>query len=223
VGAQLYLFGYGSLIWKHDELRAASSTWGRIENWSRRFWHASPDHRGTHARPGCVATIVEEAGGSTVGKVFRIAADDVPSVLGPLLWREKAGYGVRVATAECSDGSKVRVWFFAGPPAPAPRAIEDIASDVSTCVGASGANAEYFWNLYRAIQAEGIADDHLDAIAAALCRRGCTPPWPLASMPSMPSALHASADPAATITSITSATATSSAASSAVHSLPRAL
>jgi glutathione-specific gamma-glutamylcyclotransferase len=51
------IFGYGSLLWKQN-FKFTSSHWGYVENWSRRFWQGSPDHRGTPEKPGRVAGIL---------------------------------------------------------------------------------------------------------------------------------------------------------------------
>ncbi|EQL38562.1 hypothetical protein BDFG_00140 [Blastomyces dermatitidis ATCC 26199] len=56
----LWVFGYGSLIWKpppHYDQRLL----GYIEGYVRRFWQASGDHRGTRESPGRVVTVIEQS------------------------------------------------------------------------------------------------------------------------------------------------------------------
>ncbi|MCJ1272705.1 hypothetical protein MMC21_000492 [Puttea exsequens] len=57
---ELWLFGYGSLIWKpppHYDLRIP----GYITGYIRRFWQASEDHRGTLSSPGRVVTLISRS------------------------------------------------------------------------------------------------------------------------------------------------------------------
>ena len=65
----VWLFGYGSLIYKADfpylERRPAS-----IADWTRRFWQGSHDHRGTPEAPGRVVTIIPEAGAVCHGMAY---------------------------------------------------------------------------------------------------------------------------------------------------------
>ncbi len=42
----IYLFGYGSLLWKVD-FEFESKIFGFVENFERHFWLLSDDHRGT--------------------------------------------------------------------------------------------------------------------------------------------------------------------------------
>jgi len=101
------VFGYGSLVWRpgfpHDAAVPAV-----LPGYVRRFWQASPDHRGTPSALGRVATLVpapahSAAGGggllllpgeeaSTAGVAFRLSPDGIVDTLTALFFREKAGY-----------------------------------------------------------------------------------------------------------------------------------
>jgi len=57
----VWVFGYGSLIWRPAMAYVARRA-SRIDGWARRFWQASTDHRGTVEAPGRVLTLVESDG-----------------------------------------------------------------------------------------------------------------------------------------------------------------
>lgn len=42
----IYLFGYGSLLWKVD-FEYTKKIYGHVKNYKRHFWLLSDDHRGT--------------------------------------------------------------------------------------------------------------------------------------------------------------------------------
>ena len=56
----LYIFGYGSLCYKRDELPSDEEFVGRVRGWRRLFAQSSTDHRGTPERPGLVATLLSD-------------------------------------------------------------------------------------------------------------------------------------------------------------------
>lgn len=76
----IWLFGYGSLIYKVDfpflEQRPAS-----IDGWVRRFWQGSHDHRGTPEAPGRVVTLIQKSGAVCKGMAYRVSPADRKSVV----------------------------------------------------------------------------------------------------------------------------------------------
>lgn len=127
----LWLFGYGSLIWRPDiefiERRAA-----RIRGWSRRFWQGSHDHRGLPHAPGRVVTLIREAGASCDGMAYLVDRTVADETFSQLDHREKNGY----------ERHSVRLEFHAAGGASADRASADRASaDGASADGASADRA----------------------------------------------------------------------------------
>src|SRR5690606_19916645 len=64
-----WIFAYGSLLWRPDfpynQRRRAA-----VRGWRRRFWQASPDHRGRPEAPGRVVTLIAEADALCHGLAF---------------------------------------------------------------------------------------------------------------------------------------------------------
>ena len=98
--SQVWLFGYGSLIYKADfpyiERRPAS-----IRGWARRFWQGSHDHRGTPESPGRVVTLIAEPDATCIGMAYLIS----PQTFASLDVREKNGY-LRLATELTLDDGR---------------------------------------------------------------------------------------------------------------------
>ena len=168
-GTLPWIFGYGSLIWRpafaFEEARPA-----RIPGYVRRFWQGSPDHRGTPEAPGRVVTLSAEAGAWCGGLAFRVTPGLYDETLRQLDERESGGF----------EQVAVRVHFDTGPPAPGltyvapasnrnflgPASSDEIASQVSTCRGQSGTNAEYVLRLAEALRELGEPDAHVESIAS---------------------------------------------------------
>jgi cation transport protein ChaC len=164
---EVWLFGYGSLIFKADfpfETRRPAL----IRNWVRRFWQGSHDHRGTAEAPGRVATLIHQADAVCEGMAYLIT----PAVFEHLDFREKNGY-LRFATEMTfQDGSHADglVYIATADNAaflgPAPEA--DIARQIAGARGPSGPNRDYLLNLAQALRDLGEDDPHVFAIERCL-------------------------------------------------------
>lgn len=171
--AGVWLFGYGSLIYKVDfpylERRRAS-----IRGWSRRFWQGSHDHRGTPAHPGRVVTLLPDTTAVCTGMAYRIA----PATFAQLDVREKNGYARRTVTVTFGPGDTAEATTYIAPAGnPAwlgPASDAEIARHVAGASGPSGRNRDYVLRLADALRAMHVDDPHVSAIAALLreCHAG---------------------------------------------------
>lgn len=163
----IWLFGYGSLIYKVDfpfiERRPAM-----IRGWSRRFWQGSHDHRGTHAHPGRVVTLVPADGVICMGMAYRVT----PATFELLDYREKNGYLRFTATLDLGGGASVEGLVYIATPTNAAWLGEasdaDIARHIAASAGPSGTNREYALKLAQALRGLGADDPHVFAVEAAL-------------------------------------------------------
>lgn len=175
----VWLFGYGSLIWKADfpyqQCRPAT-----ITGWQRRFWQGSHDHRGTLACPGRVATLVSAPDTTACkGMAYRITG----ATLKPLDVREKNGY-LREWVHMAFDGGE-HCWglvymatadneaFLGDAP------LDEMAHQIASAQGPSGANRDYLLNLAQALEGLGAVDEHVQALAMRVAKL----PPPVAGTP----------------------------------------
>ena len=165
--ASVWLFGYGSLIFKADfpflERRPAS-----IQGWSRRFYQGSHDHRGTETAPGRVVTLVPDEDATCHGMAYLVT----PEEFAHLDHREKNGY-LRLATEmRFEDGGTAEGIVYIATHENAaylgPASEQDIARQIATARGPSGPNSEYLLELARALRELGKHDEHVHAIEAHL-------------------------------------------------------
>lgn len=165
----VWLFGYGSLIYKVDfpylEKRPAA-----IHGWARRFWQGSHDHRGTPAHPGRVLTLVPEAGAICTGMAYLIT----PATFAPLDVREKNGYLRNSVTLDFGAGGSAQGLVYIAPAGNAawlgPASVEEIARHIAGSAGPSGRNRDYVFALADALRALGARAPHVYAVEAALRR-----------------------------------------------------
>lgn len=155
----VWIFGYGSLIWRPDFPYLDASR-AYVEGWTRRFWQGSHDHRGTEAEPGRVVTLIEAPGERCYGRAYLIEGE----VFDHLDHREKNGYERRDVEIFFSDGRSAGIAYIGAPDnfawlGDAP--VGEIAAHIRRSAGPSGTNLDYLWQLANALRALDAADPHV--------------------------------------------------------------
>jgi glutathione-specific gamma-glutamylcyclotransferase len=161
----VWLFGYGSLLWK-PACEVAESRRGTVRGWHRAFCIRLARFRGTRDRPGLMMGL--DRGGQCRGMVFRLPADQVEASLGKLFRREivvKPGSNVpRWLTAETDDGTIRAIGFVVDRQSPhyAGRlTLEQAAGILATAAGHWGSGAEYLRETVVHLEELGIRDHNL--------------------------------------------------------------
>lgn len=169
----LWVFGYGSLMWRpgfeHAERQQAL-----LRGYHRRLCVVSRHHRGNAARPGLVMGL--DRGGACRGAAYRVPATARAAVLDYLDEREIAHYPVyrrSLVTLDLPGGRRLqravaytvnrREADYAGA-----LTTDQQAAIVAGAEGISGRNADYIRQTVEHIHAMGLRDRALEAVLAAL-------------------------------------------------------
>ncbi|MEX0344585.1 MAG: gamma-glutamylcyclotransferase [Rhizobiaceae bacterium] len=166
-----WVFGYGSLIWKpgfaHTETQRA-----HLYGYRRALCIRSWVHRGTQQRPGLVLGL--DRGGSCTGLAFRVPGELRDEVINYLRARELVTnvYLERELSVKLESGERaVAIGYvvdrnheqYAGA-----LHVEEAVAGVRGSVGLSGRNEEYVTSTVEHLQALGIRDHWLEAVAHKL-------------------------------------------------------
>jgi glutathione-specific gamma-glutamylcyclotransferase len=168
----LWLFGYGSLMW-NPAFAYAESHVALLRGWHRRFCLWLEMGRGSPENPGLMLGL--DRGGVCRGVAFRIPAHDVrPELL--LVWRREmfgTAYDARWVTVRMNDLSVRAITFVVNRSHPryAGRISDEIAAArIAAASGALGTCASYLHNTLDHLATLGIRDPGLLRIAAAVSR-----------------------------------------------------
>jgi glutathione-specific gamma-glutamylcyclotransferase len=170
---ELWVFGYGSLMWRPGFPVAAAAP-GLLKGAHRSLCVISIFHRGTHEQPGLVLGL--DRGGACRGTVYRVAPGAEEETVAYLREREQVTdvYVEAYRPVRVLDGSGITVKAltylvdrnheqYAGV-----LSLEEQFRMVSGGKGQSGENAEYVLNTVQHLEEAGVHDALLAALAARL-------------------------------------------------------
>jgi cation transport protein ChaC len=173
----LYVFGYGSLIWRPGFAHAGAHP-ALLRGFHRRFCLWSHRYRGTPQAPGLVLGL--DRGGACRGVAYRVPGGQAAEVLAYLDERElpdgaETVYHRRMVPVRLLGQEAARmvraVTYVANRGCPlyaGTLAAEAAAAAIARGVGQMGPNREYLLNTLSHLQAMGVRDAALARIAALL-------------------------------------------------------
>jgi cation transport protein ChaC len=171
--AELWVFGYGSLMWRPGFPVAASAP-GLLKGAHRSLCVISVFHRGTREQPGLVLGL--DRGGACRGTVYRVTPGAEEETVAYLREREQITdvYVEAYRPVRVLDGSGITVKAltylvdrnheqYAGV-----LSLEEQFRMIRGGKGQSGENVEYVLNTVRHLEEAGVHDALLAALAARL-------------------------------------------------------
>ncbi len=171
-GADIWVFGYGSLLW-NPAIAVADARRARVHGFHRRLCLITRVARGTPERPGLLLGL--DRGGSCDGMALRVPADRVAEELG-ILWRREMvddAYCPRWVHARSAEGTLRCVAFvmnrghrrYAPPMSP-----RETASIVAAAAGQFGTCRDYLSRTVEQLARLGIRDRQLFQVAQLVQR-----------------------------------------------------
>jgi cation transport protein ChaC len=167
----LYVFGYGSLIW-NPAFHFEDKTTALLRGYHRRFCLRMIQGRGTRENPGLMLAL--DHGGACKGVAFRIAAPKAREELHVLWQREMFGgsYNARWVNLTAPSGRAIRAVTFVinrKHPRYLPElSLEQTAAIIGTACGDLGSCREYLENTISHLAELGLHDAGLERIAKTL-------------------------------------------------------
>ncbi|MGV3550296.1 gamma-glutamylcyclotransferase [Rhizobium sp.] len=176
----IWIFAYGSLIWK-PEFETIESRRATAIGWHRAFCLELISWRGTPENPGLMMAL--ERGGRCDGVAFRLSrerqeAELIKTVRREIVFRSEFDM-VRWVPLQTSTGTLRALVFWAGPkPGPGISLkvpLPEVAVHLARACGYAGSCAEYLYNTVLHLEELGIRDRNLwqlqELVAAEIRRR----------------------------------------------------
>jgi glutathione-specific gamma-glutamylcyclotransferase len=164
---EMWVFGYGSLLWKPG-FDVAESVIGRLPGYARSFCMRSIHHRGTVEHPGLVLALDAMTGRACDGMALRVMPGQEEQTLEYLREREliSSAYVEKTLDVQLTDGRTVAAVVYVidadhdqycgGMP------LEEQAQIITTAVGGMGPNTEYLFNTASHLSQIGLHDASLE-------------------------------------------------------------
>ena len=172
----LWIFGYGSLMWDPG-FHHADSHPAVVHGYHRRFCVYSYGYRGTRARPGLVLGL--DRGGTCKGIAYRVPRRHAKATLAYLWERELDGGVYRFRKLKARLTRRVVEAYScvvdrAHPGYAAELSIEETARLICQGVGKRGLCLDYLENTVRHIEALGLTDGHLHRLLEVVQRQAAS-------------------------------------------------
>jgi cation transport protein ChaC len=164
---ELWVFGYGSLMWRPGFAFVERSP-ATLQGRRRCFCIYSVHHRGTYERPGLVLGLAP--GGSVRGMAYRVAPEGWADVYAYLVEREQPTetYVEARRTVRLADGRQVEAMVFLSdgghPQWAGALSLERQAELIAGAIGLSGRNVDYLRDLVEHLGQEGVHDRAMQAL-----------------------------------------------------------
>lgn len=177
MAADLWVFGYGSLLWNpgfpHVETVLAS-----LEGYHRSFCMRSIHHRGSVAEPGLVLALDALEGAQCRGIAFRVAPGTHDETLETLRAREliSSAYIETTLPVRLVDGREIEAVSYVIDPDHEQYCgglpLDEQAKIIARATGGRGPNREYLLNTADHLEELGIEDAELSWLARVVRAMG---------------------------------------------------
>ena len=164
-GEPLWVFAYGSLIWK-PEFEATDRQRATAFGWHRSFCLHINRWRGSHDQPGLMMAL--ERGGRCDGVIYRLPDNDRAAQIERMLRREVSAVenidAVRWISVKSESGPCRALGFWVGATGERIRSrlpLDEVAGVLARACGHFGSGAEYLYNTVSHLEDFGIHDRNL--------------------------------------------------------------